>query len=623
MKKAGKILLIVAFLFATIFIAVLFYARFDELELYEKRSSITMYNVHGNVLYETNFKKNIHWTDLDQIPKRVQDAVLAVEDKRFYTHIGFDPLRIGKAFFNNLIHQEITQGGSTITQQYAKNLYLSNEQTLQRKISEVFYALRMEMQYDKEEILEGYLNTLYYGHGVYGIANASQFFFSKDLSDLDDCELAVLIGIPNGPSIYSPLISIEQATERKNLILDILYEEELLSKQAHREAKKEAIELHINQINETKGSEQYYIDAVIASLKEQNISLDQPLYVYTNYDPQAQKALSDAIEAHVDTKEQLEVSAVVMEPFTFKVKAIAGGKDYTLSSYNRALYAKRQVASTIKPLLYYTALQQGFTPSTTFTSQPTTFQIDEKTTYAPTNFKDIYAYRDISMIQAIAVSDNIYAEKTHLFLGMDTLKEALLSFGIEDVEENPSMALGTTQMSILELAKIYTAFASEGLYEEPSFIDHITDGNGKIIYEKEIACKRLLLRDETLILNQLLTATYDPKNIGHNVPTLLDAVPNVKVAGKSGTSDYDALAAGFNPDYCVAVWSGNDDHSELDEAYFKTPKLIWRDTFNALYPEGGGSWYKRSDAIIEKRVDPISGKESSSGSVYWYKAENE
>ena len=121
----------------------------------------------------------------------------------------------------------------------------------------------------------------------------------------------------------------------------------------------------------------------------------------------------------------------------------------------------------------------------------------------------------------------------------------------------------------------------------------------------------------------MLTATYDPKNIGHNVPTLLDAVPNVKVAGKSGTSDYDALAAGFNPDYCVAVWSGNDDHSELDEAYFKTPKLIWRDTFNALYPEGGGSWYKRSDAIIEKRVDPISGKESSSGSVYWYKAENE
>lgn len=621
MKKRNNVIIISLLTLMALFIGLLFYARFHKLELYQKRSSITMYDMHGNVFYETNFKKNIHWTNLNKIPEKVQKAVLAVEDKHFYQHIGFDPLRIGKALITNIAHQEITQGGSTITQQYAKNLYLSNEQTIKRKVSEMLYALRMEMQYDKKEILEGYLNMLYYGHGVYGIANASQFFFSKDLNDLTNSELATLIGIPNGPSLYSPLLSMKQATKRRNLVLKILYDQDFMNKQAYQNAVKEPITLHINRLNETQGSEQYYIDSVMASLKSENINLNQPLHVYTNYDPKAQKALSDAIENKIETHNPLQLSAVVMEPFTFKVKAIAGGKDYTLSSYNRALYTKRQIASTVKPLLYYTALQQGFTPSTSFTSQPTTFQIDDKTTYAPTNFKDKYPYQKISMIQAIAVSDNIYAEKTHLFLGMNTLYEALKSFGIEHVEENPSLALGTTQMSMLELGKIYNTFASEGLYEEPSFIQRITDANHKVIYEKNIQPKRLLLRDETLILNQLLTSTFDPKNINHSVPTLLDAKPKVKVGAKSGTSDYDALVAGFNPEYCISVWTGNDDHSELDEKYFLIAKHIWKDTFDALYENKDGPWYKRSDGLINKQVNPINGKESNTGSIYWYKNE--
>ena len=614
MKKGWLIVSGVILALFTFFVGVLFYARFDELELYEKRSSITMYDIHGNVLYETNFKKNIHWTTLDEIPKQIQKQVLAVEDKRFYHHIGFDPFRIGKALISNMRHGEITQGGSTITQQYAKNLFLNNEQTMKRKVSEILYALRMEMQYDKDEILEGYLNTLYYGHGVYGIANAALFFFSTPLKELSTAQVATLIAIPNGPSIYSPLISSENALKRRNLVLSVLEKQKLISQKEYQQAIKEEMQLQINAHNDTDGSEQYYIDAVIASLKELEIDLDQPLQVYTNYDPMIQKALNDALKGKIKPSNAMEVSAVILEPFTFHVSAIVGGKDYTLSSYNRALYTKRQIASTVKPLLYYTALQHGFTPSTTFISQPTTFQIDEQQTYAPTNFRDRYPYKEISMIHAISVSDNIYAEKTHLFLGMETLAKALSSFHIEDVEANPSLALGTVQMSALQLGTIYNTFASEGLYMEPSFVNKVSDSDGKILYEHQEKPKRLLQRDETLILNQMLTATYDSLNIAHTLPTLLDGVPNTTVAGKSGTSDYDALVAGFNPEYCITVWTGNDDHSILNDEYFTIAKQIWKDAFTALYPNGNGPWYKRSDCLEERIVNPISGKESAQGS---------
>ena len=617
MKTFLKITGIIAFIGLTALILIYTYAFLHPLKLDEQRSNITIYDVNGNVMYESNFMKNMTWTDISEIPQIIQDSFVSVEDKRFYNHVGFDPIRMGKAVLSNLRSKDIIEGGRTITQQYAKNLFLTNEQTWSRKIQEFFYAARLEMQYGKDEILEGYLNTIYFGHGVYGIKSAASYFFGKEMQDLSIAQLAMLIGIPNGPSIYSPYISMENAVERQHLILQVLEHNGIITEEEKNNAMQEKITL-VNHENDQQGYDEYYINAVIQDLSNRSdIDMSGTLHVYTYYDSNVQNSLQKAISAAIPAEEELEVSAVVLQPFTGSIMAIAGGKDYTISQYNRALNSQRQVASTIKPLLYYTALLQGFTPSSTFISQPTTFRLEDNTEYAPENYNSKYPNREISMINAISMSDNIYAVKTHLFLGTATLHQALLDFGITQSQQNPSEALGTVNMSILELSKIYNTFASEGLYIEPAFISRITDGED-VLYERKINPKRLLERNETLILSQMLTATYDSKNMTFSYPTMAGYAPDIKVAVKSGTSDWDALVVGYTPEYTVGIWNGFDDNRELSKEYYDVGKVIFKSTFNSLYENKSGVWYQPSEDILVKMVDPISGEERADGSEYWY-----
>lgn len=619
MKIVKRIIFYSVFVVLTVLIAIYTYAYFDKLPLDSRQESITMYDINGDVMYESNLKKNNDWIDINEIPSFIQDAFTSVEDKRFYYHAGFDPIRITKALATNFIRGDIVQGGSTITQQYAKNLFLTNEQTVTRKVEEFFYATRLEMQYSKADILEGYLNTLYYGHGVYGIKAAADYFYGKNLADLSVGETAMLIGIPNGPSLYSPFLHPDYAKQRQALILSILLDSEVIDEASYEVAKNEPLQLAEPDQKKTIGNDEYYIESVIAELKAmKGIDMNDGLQVYTNYDPDVQAVLQEAIHSVMGTEDELECSAIVTQPFSGNILAIAGGKDYTISQYNRAVYSQRQVASTIKPLLYYTALQQGFTPSTSFTSQPTNFQIgDDEEPYAPQNYDNKYPYRDISMINAIAMSDNIYAVKTHMFLGTQTLHNALLDFCIKQAIQTPSEALGTVNMSILELSRIYNTFASEGLYTNPSFIQRITS-NDEDVYVQSTQPKRLLDRDTTLVLNQALTATYDLNNKTYAYPTMAGYSPTTEVGVKSGTSDWDSWAIGFNPQYTVGVWTGFDDNRDLTKEYYTLSKTIFKKTFNGLYPDQEGPWYQPSDAIEEHMVDPISGQSSSNGSLYWY-----
>lgn len=620
MKRIRKLVFGMIFALLTLIVCVYAYALFNRLPLDEQRKNITIYDVNGDIIYESNFKKNMQWTSIDDIPEFVQDAFVSVEDKRFYYHAGFDPVRITKALGTNLIHGDIRQGGSTITQQYAKNLFLTNEQTLSRKVQEFFYAARLEMQYSKKDILEGYLNTVYFGHGVYGVNAAAEYFFDKKLNQLSIAETAMLIGIPNGPSIYSPFLHKDNAIKREHLILEVLKNNDVITSKQYEAAKKEKLKLSTNVNISTYGIDEYYIDAVIQELSKLNIDLNREIHVHTYYDPKVQMQLSNAVTKHVDLSSELEVAGIITQPFTGNVMAMVGGKDYTISQYNRAIYSSRQVASTIKPLLYYCALQQGFTPSTQFTSQKTTFCVSDDEEYAPTNYGNVYANGKISMINAISLSDNIYAVKTQLFLGVDTLHNALLDFNIRQSSPNPSEALGTVNMSLLELSRIYNTFASEGLYVKPALISHITSGND-VVYKREVQPKRLLQRDETLILNQMMTSTFDIRNKSYTFPSMYGHEPDITVAAKSGTSDWDSLVMGFNPEYTVGIWSGFDDNRELEKQYYTISKDIFKDTFNGLYKKRKGVWYQPSDGIQEKRVNPITGTEDSEGSVYWFKKE--
>lgn len=624
MKHWKKIIFILILFCLSIVLMIYTYAMFDTLQINDARKSITIYDTQGEIMYESNFKKNMEWTSIEEIPEFVQKAFVSVEDKRFYYHAGFDPIRIVKALGSNVIHGGIVEGGSTITQQYAKNLFLTNEQTIARKIEEFFYAARLEMQYSKEDILEGYLNTLYYGHGVYGIKSAAKFFFDKELKNLSIGETAMLIGIPNGPSIYSPLLHPDHAKSRQNLILSILYNNDVITERDYQEAKNQTLSYatHVES-EELAGNDEYFIDAVLQQLQaDQSLDKSGELHVYTSYDPDMQKTLMSSIENNMATRGELECAGVILEAFSGHVLAIAGGKDYTISQYNRSLYSQRQVASTIKPLLYYSALRQGFTPSTTFISQPTTFQVGSEE-YEPQNYNNKYPEHEISMINAIGMSDNIYAVKTHLFLGTGTLHNALLDFGITQSEENPSEALGTVNMSVLELGKIYNTFASEGLVQDVTFIQKITDGENKVLYEQKLQNKRLLDRDTTLVLNQLLTSTYDLRNRTMTYPTMAGYAPMTPVGVKSGTSDWDSWVVGFNPRITVALWTGFDDNRNLDKDYYEVPKAMFKEIFNKVYPDGDGPWYSPSDALEVRYVEPISGQRATSGSAYWYFKDSE
>lgn len=616
MKKLIHYLMWLFFILISLFLLFYTYAFCVPIDLYGRGQHITLYDCNGDILYESNFGESSEWVALQDVPQQVQDAFIAVEDKRFYSHVGFDPIRMVKAMQNNLFTDNVLQGGSTITQQFAKNLFLTNEQTLQRKIEEFFYSIRLEMHYSKENILEGYLNTLYFGHGVVGIKQAAHYYFGKELEELDAGELAMLVGVVNGPGAFSPYLNYENAIQRQHTILEVLKDNHIINENEYKEAiKNDFVLIDHTQDENMDDIRSYYIDTVLQEIENMNLTA-KDLQVMTYFDPEASQSLYQSIQEEMGDENEMQVSAVMFAPYTNHVTALAGGSSYTTSQYNRAIYSKRQIASTIKPLLYYCALCNGFTPSTTFLSQPTTFQLSNGETYAPSNYGDQYPYQEISMINAIGISDNIYAVKTHLFLGEEVLQEALSQFGIQ-TSANASLALGTVNLSVLELGSIYNTFASEGLYDKPQLIKEIKS-NEETLYQDQSTMKQLLYRDETLILSQLLTATYDQKNKTYSYPSMLGSVPQVQTAVKSGTSDWDSLVASYNPQYTLVIWSGYDDNRTLNTEDLAHAKKIFQKTFHYLYNDREGPWYSPTENIVEKKVNPINGESSSYGSTYWY-----
>lgn len=608
MKKPIYILSISLFILYTFFVCCLLYAIFIPIHIDEK--TIIIYDNKNQILYQSDKSKTL---DIDELDPFIKNAVINIEDNRFYSHIGFDIFRMGKAIYTNTKTNSIVEGGSTITQQYAKNMFLDNTQTFNRKIKEFFYALQLEMQYSKKDILEGYLNTIYYGHGIYGFKNAASFYFNKEIRSLTKAEIALLIGIPNGPSYYSPFLSYENALKKRNSILLKLKESKLLTNNEYKLAIQEDIHLNTNGY-EKEDAKNYYIDSVLAQINELNIQGDH-LYVYTYYDEDAQNALTSAIH-NTSKNNEIQSAGVIIQPYTSNILAIQGGNDYTTSSYNRSLYAKRQIASTIKPLLYSIALEQGFTPSSLFSSEPTTFKLENNETYAPDNYSKIYPYKQIPMVEAISMSDNIYAVKTLLFLGIDSLVNTLELWNIH-VDAHPSLALGCINLSPLELTGIYNTFASEGFYIKPSFIFMVKDDN-TVRYKRKLQAKQFMERDITLVMNQLLTSTYDEQTKDYALPTMYGRNPTVKTSVKSGTSNWDTWVMGFNPYYTVGIWNGYDDNREMVKSEYDYSKQIWQTTFNTLMKDKKEVWYEKSNQIVEKRIDPKNGKEDEKGSVYWY-----
>lgn len=581
---------------------------------------------NGYYLYDNTkaeIKEGTNWISIKDMSPYIIDATIAIEDKNFYNHQGFDYLRIIKALFINAKNRKNLQGASTITQQYAKNLFLNFDKTWSRKIEEAFLTMRLEAHYSKDEILEGYLNTINYG-GIFGIENASNYYFNKSSKDLTLAEASILAGIPKSPSNYSPTQNPEAAKKRQQLILEAMEKNGYIEESE----KENAIntELIYTKTTERKNLStiMYYQDAVISELKTiksiPNSFLETGgLKIYTNLDMNAQSILEDQIKDKMKNDEELQIASVIMDPNNGNILAIAGGRDYSTSQFNRITNSKRQVGSTMKPLLYYTALENGFTASTTFTSEKTTFTFSENKTYSPSNYNETYGNKPISMAAAIAYSDNIYAVKTHLFLGEENLVNFAKRLGIkENLSPIPSLALGTNEIGILDMMRAYASFANEGYKITPHFITKVEDIEGNVLYEFKEEKEAILNKSTVYILNELLANSYSKELIDYNYPTCIAIAPKIskKYAIKTGTTNTDHLIFGYNKDVLIGVWMGYDDNRETDVSTGNVMKNLWVDTIETYLKDKESNWYKTPDNVVGVLVDPITGLPATETSTH-------
>ena len=615
-KKLGKFIIFIFVVFLVGIIGIKIYIKLSPKVEINSTNSVFLYDKDENVFFQGNESNS--WISLDDISQYVIDATIYTEDKNFYKHHGFDYLRILKAFYINLTSGSTQQGASTITQQYAKNLFLSFDKTWKRKWDEMWYTMKIEANYSKDEILEGYLNTINYGHGMYGIENASKYYFGKSAKDLDLAEATILIGIPKSPSNYSPLINLEKAKQRQLLILNSLVKYEVITEKEKNEAYHEELKFIGEEERDEVTTVMYYHDAVMDELEKidsipKTYSDTNGLKIYTTLDLDSQKKVEEVIKESIPEDSLIQTSVVLMNPNNGAVLALVGGRDYNKSSFNRATDSLRQVGSTMKPYLYYAALENGFTSSSSFTSEETTFVFNNQEDYSPQNYNETYGNKPISMGTAIAYSENIYAVKTHLFLGGDALINVARRVGITaKLEDVPSLPLGTNEIGILEMAAGYSAFANLGYRVEPYFIERVEDSKGKVLYEAKEKKEAVLNPSVTFILNNLLTATYDNDYIDYNYPTAIGLAPKLthKYALKSGTTETDNWDIGFNNNIVCAVWVGYDDNQSLKTSEYKYAQDIWYKSIEYYERNipSGQEWYEMPKNVSAVLVEPISGR---------------
>ena len=628
MKKITLIIrILILIIFITIIVNMSFYVYAfitPKFELNSQRNIIFLDKNNNDIF--TNIDSD--YIKLDDINNNVKNAIISIEDKNFYKHKGFDYLRIVKAMFVNVKSGKIKQGASTISQQYIKNLFLTFDKTWKRKLKEAYLTVELETHYSKDEILEGYLNTIDFGSGCYGIKEASKYYFNKKPSDLSIEEATLLVGIPKSPNYYNPITNYDNAKKRQKEVLNSMYKNKLISKQDINNIYNKKVKLYGKRDNIELTSIYYYKDAVLNELSSiknlpDNLLDIKNIKIYTNLDVDVQKLLENNINTEmVDTS--MQTAAIVKKTKNGKIIALSGGKNYNLSQFNRATSSKRQVGSTIKPILYYSALENGFTPATTFLSEKTTFNLGN-TTYSPKNANNIYANKNISMLSAIAYSDNIYAMKTHLFLGTDNLTNIMKRLHVEtEVKENASSALGTTEINIIDYSNAYITLANEGKYNKPHLIEKITDNNGNIIYEYKYKEEYILNKKYVYILNNLLTSTYDYNLISYATPTLI-SISNLldgKYAIKSGSTNTDYWTVGYNKDYLMLVWAGNDDNQKVKSNESKITKRIWANTINNI-ENNSHEWYDMPNGIVAETIDPISGQNKKDGYICYFEKGSE
>lgn len=607
-------LILVGFLSVAAFFAL---AKFTTAKILTKdmapMASSQFFDAKGNLITTVDSEEDRIPVTIDKTPKNLQHAFLAAEDIRFYEHGGIDFRGIGRAIYTYIRWGEV-QGGSTITQQLAKNYFLTQEQTLSRKLHEAFIALQIEQKYTKNEILEMYMNQIYFGQGAYGVETAANTYFGKHVQDLDLAQCAMIAGIPKSPNYYSPLSNPKAAKERQKTVLEQMTKYGFITKEQADEAYAEP--LTYKSLNESPGSKKYFIDYVIQLLVDKfgpDAVYKQGLKVYTTLDPDMQKAAETAAARtptyYTDSNKlkQPQSSIVAVDPKTGYIKAMIGGRG--TDQFNRAVMAERQPGSAFKPFVYMNAFEQGATPSDTVQDSPIPGD------WNPQNY-DRSFHGTVSYRTALTYSYNVPAVKVAMKYGPEKIVKLAKKFGITtlvDDDENAVIALGglTHGVTPLEMAGAYAGIANMGKFNKPTPIIKILDRNGKVLYEHK-ANPTQVVKPGTAYMMISMMEDVMTRGTGRG------AAINRPCAGKSGTtSDYhDAWFVGFTPDLACAVWIGDDNNDSLGGMTGGgEPATLWRTFMSNALADTPASDFEAPDGFKMPAPKYEAPKKSSSSST--------
>ncbi len=574
----------------------------ENLESFTPNIVTKIYSQDGDIIKTFTAYKFEH-ISVEKVPKHLIEAIIATEDKNFYSHNGYDLFGLLRSTFANIKAGSFVQGASTITQQLARILFLNNDKTFDRKIKEFIVSSQIEKTLSKDQILEMYLNNVYLGSGAYGVEGASQIYFNKSVKDLNLAQCALIAGLPQAPSIYSPFNNPELAKKRQNHVLKRMLKMDYITKEEYDIALKTPLSLNKNPHIYSYNKAPYFIDLVMNELNtlgfdERDVS-SGGYKITTTLNYKAQKAADEAVRRYLQsyglTKDKQQSAVYGLSPLTGEILVYVGGKNYEKSQYDRIQNAVRPPGSAFKPFVYAAALQKGWKITDTLADRPITIG-----DWSPRNYGSKYR-GNLPLYKGLTYSSNVMAAQLIKDTGVRPVVSLVRSLGISTpIENDLTIALGSNGVKLSEMVVAYGAFANGGYRVKPYSVLRVETSRGKILYEAPKARIMKAISTETAsgITQMLKTVIKEGTGRGANI--------NKPSAGKSGTTDdyKDAWFIGYTPDVVLGVWVGNDDNSKMGIPLTggSVPALIWRDTMKVATESYGNVdfSYEPIDIIKEK-----------------------
>ncbi len=593
-----------------------------ELENFEPSAATRIYSADQVLLTELFLEKRTP-VGIDQIPANLKSALIVTEDRQFYTHSGIDLKGILRAVIKDIIAGQFVEGASTITQQLAKTLFLSQEKTITRKIKEAILAVQLERRYTKDELLALYLNQIYFGSGAYGVESAAQLFFGKSASQMDLAQCALIAGLPKAPSRYTPLVNPDLAKKRRDLVLRIMRDRGLITESQHLTAIGEPV-LGTSHAT-TPGSAPYFVQYIKPALEAAigpSLLYKGGLTVHTTLSYRLQQTAEEAVENGLTRLQQRmnsknpettpQGALVALDIKTGGILAMVGGRHFPKSAFNRAADARRQPGSAFKPIIYALAIAHGFTQASLVLDAPVVYKGgNNNEDWQPENFSKRYQ-GEMTLRQALTQSKNIPAVRLVERLGPSAVVQFAHKLGIDSpLSPDLSIALGTTSSTLLELTAAFAVFPNGGNHIPPFGVTEILDRNHAPLWRASPVIRSVMTETEAAIMVDMLQGVVE-EGTGKQARQL-----NMPVAGKTGTTNdfKDALFVGFSPAVAAGVWVGMDDSSPLGnkETGARAALPVWIDFMAATRSGSTVLYFDIPDNMKKVLMDPVTGRASSDG----------